>query len=67
MAILKSKEIKVMNKEDRGKRLKELKLELVKAKVAASKAGNSKVKEIRKIIARIHTFNNSDKEELKKK
>jgi len=67
MATLKLKEIKAMSKEDREKRLKELKLELVKAKVAVSKAGSSKVKEIRKIIARIHTFNNSNKEELKKK
>lgn len=59
MASLKSKEIKNMGKEDRDKKLKELKLELIKSKVGASKSGTSKIKQIKKTIARILTFNNT--------
>ena len=62
---MKFKEIKQLSKE---KKLKELKLELVKAKANASKGGSSKAKQIRKIIARIHTLNNDkNKSELNKK
>ena len=43
-------------------------MELIKSKANASKGGSSKIKEIRKIIARIHTFNNLNKiEELNNK
>jgi ribosomal protein L29 len=70
MPRLKSKDIISLSKEDKEKKLKELKLELVKAKISASKAGTSKVKEIKRTIARILTFNKSkekkSKEELKK-
>ena len=58
MAKLKTKEIKKMNEGERMKKIEELKLELVKAKVSAVKSGSSKAKEIKKIIARILTFNN---------
>ena len=68
MASLKSKDIGNMSKEDREKKLKELRLELVKSKVGASKTGSSKIKEIKKIIARILTLNKSlVKEKLKNK
>ena len=60
MATLKIKSIKDMNEESREKKLKELRLELVKSKVNASKTGNSKSKELRKVIARILTFNTSE-------
>ena len=59
MALLKTKDIKNMNKEDREKKLRELELELIKSKVGVSKTGSSKIKEIKKIVARILTFNNS--------
>ena len=59
MALLKTKEISNMSKGDREKKLKELKFELIKSKVSASKTGSSKIKEIKKIIARILTFNKS--------
>jgi len=62
MATLKLKDIKNMDKEERNKKLKELKFELIKSH--SSKTGKSK--EIRKIIARILTFNKSKNEELKK-
>jgi len=45
-----------MNKEERDKKLKELRMELVKAKVAGAKTGSSKIKEIRKLIAKILTL-----------
>ncbi|MFH1787629.1 MAG: hypothetical protein ABH811_02465 [archaeon] len=53
---MKSKDIQKLSKADREKKLKDLKMELIK-----SKPGSSKTKQIRKMIARIHTFNNLDK------
>ncbi len=60
MSTLKFKDIKRMNKEDRNKKMEEMKFELVKAKASASKSGTSRAKEIRKIIARILTLNNQE-------
>ncbi len=65
MATLKAKDIQRMSKEDREKKIKELKLELVKSKISTSKTGSSRIREIKKIIARILTIN-SNKPELKK-
>ncbi len=56
MAILKTKEIKTMSKGDREKKLKELKLELMKAKAKASQGGSLKTKEIKRTIARLLTM-----------
>ena len=66
MSLLKFKEIEKMSEQDRKKKLNELKLELVKSKANASKTGSLKTKEIKKIIARILTFNSKSKK-LKKK
>lgn len=60
MASLKFKDIKGMKPAEREKKMKELKLELAKAQVSASKAGTSKIKEIKKIIARMLTLNNQE-------
>ena len=57
MATLKAKEIAKMSKDEKEKKLKELKLELMKSKVNTSKGGSSRIKEIKKIIARILTLN----------
>ena len=57
MATLKAKDIRKMGKEEREKKLEELKTELMKSRISASKTGSSKIKEIRKIIARILTIN----------
>ena len=57
MATLKSKEIIKMSKEEREKKLKELKIELVKSKSNVSKKENMKVREIKKIMARIYSAN----------
>lgn len=58
MASLKSKDIQRMSKEEKTKRLEELKMELIKSKVGAAKTGSSRTKEIKKIIARLITLNN---------
>ena len=57
MTLLRTKDIQRMSKEERERKIKELKLELIKSKVNASKTGNSKIREIKKIIARILTLN----------
>ncbi|RLG12349.1 50S ribosomal protein L29 [Candidatus Pacearchaeota archaeon] len=64
---LKTKEISSMEKKEREKRIQELRLELLKSKIDAQKNGGSRVKEIKKTIARLITFNKSQKEKLKKK
>lgn len=58
MPNLKFKNIQKMSKEEQEKKIKELKLELIKSKVSASKTGSSRIKEIKKIIARMLTLNN---------
>lgn len=55
---MKTKELQKLSEKDREKKLGELKMELMKSKVGASKAGTAKIKQIRKIIARIYTINN---------
>jgi len=56
---MKYKEIAKLNKEDREKKFKDLKIELVKSKAKSTKAGNSSTREIKKAMARILTFNTS--------
>ena len=57
MAKIKAKDIQKMSKEEKNKKLEELKMELIKARVNASKTGNSKVREIKRLVARIITLN----------
>jgi ribosomal protein L29 len=52
----KIKEIKQLNEGEREKKLKELKADLIKAKATSSKSGSSRIKEIKKMIARILTL-----------
>jgi ribosomal protein L29 len=56
MAVLKAKEIVKMDEKARKSKLKDLRMELIKANVSAHKT-NAKNKEIKKAIARILTFN----------
>ncbi|MCX6748290.1 MAG: 50S ribosomal protein L29 [Candidatus Pacearchaeota archaeon] len=53
MAILKMKDIKNMNPQEREEKLKDLKLELIKRNVTANKSSKIKTKEIKKALARI--------------
>jgi ribosomal protein L29 len=59
MAKLKASDIKKMSKEERNKKLKELRLELVKSKAEALKGGSSKTRDAKKAIARMLTLNTS--------
>jgi ribosomal protein L29 len=57
MAILKNSEIKNMSEKEINEKLEELKLELVKANVAANKSGGKiKIKEIKRTIAKLLTL-----------
>jgi ribosomal protein L29 len=56
---VKYKEITKMNREDRERKFKDLKIELVKSKTKASKTGKTNTREIKKTIAKILTFNAS--------
>lgn len=55
MAKLKIDEVRKMNEQERNTKLKELKIELIRSNVTAQKS-NAKSKEIKKAIARLHTF-----------
>jgi len=66
MALLKSKDIAKMGDKERQEKLKDLRLELIKSTVSANKT-NAKTKEIKRTIARIITFNKSQKDKLNKK
>lgn len=54
---MKYKDLQKLNKQERERKLKELRMELVKSQ--KDKQG-SKTKQIKKIIARIHTLNTSE-------
>ena len=68
MAILRTKEIKKLDAEERFKRANELRLDMAKEKaniaIGANVTSPGRIREIRKTIARIHTIN---REELKEK
>jgi len=53
---MKAKDIRKMSKNEMEKKLDELKLELIKARGNSSKVGGSKIKEIKKTIAKILTI-----------
>jgi len=55
MAILRAKEIAKLNAKDREGKLKDLKMELIRANVAANKT-NAKTKEIKRTISRLLTI-----------
>jgi ribosomal protein L29 len=57
MAKLKFKDIQKMGKKERENKLRELKIELLKSRAGASKTGTSKIKQIKKIIAKITSLN----------
>ncbi|MBI5803200.1 50S ribosomal protein L29 [Candidatus Pacearchaeota archaeon] len=59
--MVKTNELKNLSKQEKEKKLAELKLELLKSRVKNSKT-SSKTKEIKKIIARILTLNKTSGE-----
>lgn len=54
---MKYKELSKLTKKDREDKIKELKMELAKARVTKT---SSKIKQIKKIIARINTIKNKE-------
>lgn len=66
MSLLRAKDASKMSLEERNKKLSELSLELVKANVTAHKS-KAKTKEIKRAIARLHTFIRTAKEVHKAK
>ena len=56
MAILKSKEIIKMSGKDMEDKLKDLKIELIKSRVANKKGGKSTTREIKRTIAKLLTI-----------
>lgn len=60
MAKKKFKEIKTMGKAERDKKLKELRMELVKSQANASKGGSAKIRQIRRMIARMTMLNSEN-------
>jgi ribosomal protein L29 len=66
MAIIKAKDVSKMSFKERQEKIRELKVELVKANVTANRT-NAKTKEIKRAISRLLTFNKTSKgEELNK-
>jgi len=61
MAILRSKDISKMSEKERTEKIKDLKSELMRERVSLAKGGKMKVKEIKRTIARLHTFNRINK------
>ena len=68
MTLLRAKDIAKMEKKEREEKLKDFKMELIKANVTANKTG-AKTKEIKRAISRLITFSKSSvkaEKELKK-
>ncbi len=61
MAVLKNKDIKKMNTKEMEEKIKDLQMELIKNRVNSSKGGKMKTREIKRTIARLHTFNRLNK------
>ncbi|MEK6914145.1 MAG: 50S ribosomal protein L29 [Nanoarchaeota archaeon] len=61
MAIIKNQDIKKMSNNERLERIKELGMELIKEKINVAKGGKIKIKEIKRTIARLLTFNRLNK------
>jgi ribosomal protein L29 len=60
VAVLKTKDAKALDKKGRDEKLKDLRMELIKANVSAHKT-NAKTKEIKRAIARLLTLDQAEK------
>ncbi len=71
MPILRTKEIRAMSSEDRGKKLMELRTELLRLKTLIKAGGAienpARVRELRKTIARILTIENEESRSMGEK
>jgi len=66
MAVLKSKDISKMSEKGINEKIKDLKNELIKEKISSGKGGKLKTREIKRTIARLHTFNRLNKQKESK-
>jgi len=64
--IIRIKDMKKMSKKEIEEKVKELKMELIKNKVASGKGGKLQIKEIKRTIARLHTINRLNEMSVKK-
>jgi len=55
-----------MSSKEIEEKTKELRMELVKSRVAATKGGKIKIREIKRTIARLITFNRLNKQSVEK-
>lgn len=56
-----------MSEKERNSKIADLKMELIKDKANSGKGGKLKTKEIKRTIARLHTFNNQNTEAVEQK
>ncbi len=66
MPMLKTKEISKMPEKEIEEKIKELRMELIKNQITATKGGKLKIREIKKTIARLFTFNRLNKKSIVK-
>jgi len=57
MAIFKNKDMAKMSQKERNEKIADIRIELVKERVNLSKGGKTKLREMKKTIARLLTFN----------
>lgn len=57
MAIIRNQEIRKISVEDVNEKIKDLRMELTKERLNTAKGGKNKIREIKKTIARLLTFN----------
>ena len=55
----KFKELSKLSQKDRNSKIKELELDLIKARVTASKGGKTKIREMKKTIAKLNMLKKS--------
>jgi len=67
MAILKSKDISKMKNEEINEKLKELQSQLIRERANLAKGGKIKIKEMKRTIARLHTFNRLNEKSVENK
>ncbi len=58
--MVKAKELAQLGEKEREKKIEDLKLELIKARVTANKGGKTKIRTIKKTIARLLTLKKKD-------
>lgn len=61
MAIVKNADIAKMSNKEREEKIKDLRMELLKERVNVAKGGKIKIREMKKTIAKLLTFNRLNK------